>query len=93
MNHEWEMVGHIANVRYYQCSRCWQSKHEQDAPGDTLAQRIRTGYYREQTLADVDVGARAQVSGSNVQARSESLAHARTSMSQNRRLGELLAKS
>ena len=92
-DHDWLHTGHIANVRIYQCQGCWHTKREQDAPGDTLSQRIRSGYFRQQTLADPDTGSRSQASVSNVRARPEFLAHARTSMSRNRRLGELLAAS
>ena len=55
----WEQSAHIGNLRVYECWECGAERREEDAPGDTLSGRLRSGHYREQTRADPDVRERA----------------------------------
>jgi hypothetical protein len=38
-----------------ECQLCGLQSRQETAPGDTLASRIESGFYREQTEADPDV--------------------------------------
>ena len=58
--HRWEQSAHIGNLRIHECWECGAERREEDAPGDTLGERLRAGYYREQTRADPDALERAQ---------------------------------
>ena len=53
--HSWEPVAHIGNLMVSECQLCGLQSRQETAPGDTLASRIESGFYREQTEADPDV--------------------------------------
>ena len=53
--HIWEPVAHIGNLMVRECQRCGSQSRQEAAPEDTLARRLESGFYREQTKADPDM--------------------------------------
>ena len=53
--HSWEPVAHIGNLMVSECQRCGAQSRQEAAPEDTLARRLESGFYREQTEADLDM--------------------------------------
>lgn len=48
--HSWELVAHIANATFHECSRCFQRIKVESEKQDTLKNRLASGYYREIVL-------------------------------------------